>query len=448
MNPYIPVTDADLKILLEKTKVKDIKELFNDIPSDIQLNRDLDLPEGMSELEVRRFIEEMAEENYTTNDLVCFLGAGAYDRYIPSIVSHLAGRSEFYTAYTPYQPEISQGTLQVIFEYQTMICELTGMDVANASVYDGASATAEAAIMSAVQTKRNKILCSEGINPQIKSVLDTYLRFRGLEIEYIPLDNGITDLKLIEERLDKTIASVIVQNPNFFGVIEDVSPLAEKIHDNKSLLIVSADPISLAILKKPADYGADIVVGEGQQLGGHLSFGGPYLGFISCTEKLMRKMPGRIVGQSVDVDGKRAFVLTLQAREQHIRRYKATSNICSNQAHNALIACIYLITMGKQGLREVATQTIQKTNYLFSEMQKLKGYQPLFKDRKYFSEFPIVSPGNVDDINYELVNEGFLGGFNVSQDFPQFKNTSLYCVTEKRTKEEMDDLIQVLGGLE
>lgn len=448
MNPYIPVTDEDLKVLLEKSGVKEVKELFSDIPFKLQLNRDLDLPEGKSELEVRKIIEELAEENFTTDDLVCFLGAGAYDRYIPSIVKHLAGRSEFYTAYTPYQPEISQGTLQVIFEYQTMICELTGMDVANASVYDGANATAEAAIMSAVSTRRNKILCSEGVNPQIKSVLNTYLRFRGFDIEYIPLENGETDHKVLEEKLDKTVASVIVQNPNFFGVIENVEPIVEKIHINKSLLIISADPISLGILKKPSEYGADIVVGEGQQLGGSLAFGGPYLGFISCTEKLMRKMPGRIVGQSVDVDGKRAFVLTLQAREQHIRRYKATSNICSNQAHNALIACIYLITMGREGLREVALQTIQKTNYLFNEMQKIKGYQPLFKDKKYFSEFPIVSSKDVDYINYELANQGFIGGFNLESDFPQYKKASLYCVTEKRTKEEMDVLITVLGGLE
>lgn len=448
MNPYIPVTNDDLKVLLEKSGVKNIKELFNDIPPEIQLARDLDLPEGMSEFEARDLIEDLADENYTTDELVCFLGAGAYDRYVPSIVKHLAGRSEFYTAYTPYQPEISQGTLQVIFEYQTMMCELTGMDVANASVYDGASATAEAAIMSAVSTRRNKILCSMGVNPQTRDVLDTYLRFRGFEIEYIPLDNGSTNFKLIEEKLDKTVASVIVQNPNFFGVIEEVTSIVEKIHANKSLLIVSADPISLAILKKPADYGADIVVGEGQQLGGSLAFGGPYLGFIACTKKLVRKMPGRIVGQSVDVDGKRAFVLTLQAREQHIRRYKATSNICSNQAHNVLIASIYLITMGKEGLKEVAIQSIQKTNYLFKEMQKIKGYQPLFKDKKYFSEFPIVSPQDVEDINYELLNEGFIGGFNVETEFPDYKNTSLYCVTEKRTKEEMDELIRALGGLE
>jgi glycine dehydrogenase subunit 1 len=327
-----------------------------------------------------------------------------------------------------------------------MICELTGMDVANASMYDGASAAAEAAIMSAVQTKRNKILCSEGINPQTKDVLDTYLKFRGFEIEYLPLKNGGTDLELIQEKLDKTVASVIVQNPNFFGVIEELSGFAEKIHENKSLLIVSADPISLAILKKPADYGADIVVGEGQQLGGALAFGGPYLGFIACTEKLMRKMPGRIVGQSEDVDGKRAFVLTLQAREQHIRRYKATSNICSNQAHNALIACIYLVTMGKKGLKEVALQTLQKTNYLFTQMQKIEGYKPLFEGRKYFSEFPVICPGNVDEINFELLNEGFIGGFNIENEFPQYKNASLYCVTEKRTKIEMDELIQVLGG--
>ena len=446
MKAYIPITSQDKSQILARLKLNDLEDLFAEIPEEIRLKRELDLPPGKSELEVRALLEELAHANYSTDEMICFLGAGAYDRYIPSVVSHLAGRSEFYTAYTPYQPEISQGTLQVIFEYQTMICELTGMDVANASVYDGASAAAEAAIMSAVATKRKKILCSDTINPESKRVLNTYLRFRGFEIEYIPMNNGATDLELLKEKLDKDVASLIVENPNFFGVIEEMDGLADILHENKSLLIVAADPVSLAILKKPADYGADIVVGEGQQLGGRMNFGGPYLGFIACTTKLMRRMPGRIAGQSIDADGKRAFVLTLQAREQHIRRYKATSNICSNQAHNALIACIYLITMGKEGLKEVALQSIQKTNYLFKKMQEIEGYKPLFTDRKYFSEFPILCPANVDAINFELLNHGFIGGYNIEKDFPQFENASLYCVTEKRTKEEMDHLIHLLGG--
>lgn len=448
MKQYIPLTSQDQEEMLAKLKLGSLEDLFAEIPEKIRLKRELDLPPGKSELEVKALLQELAHANYATDEMVCFLGAGVYDRYIPSIVGHLAGRSEFYTAYTPYQPEISQGTLQVIFEYQTMICELTGMDVANASVYDGASAAAEAAIMSAVTTKRKRILCSDTINPESKRVLNTYLRFRGFEIEYIPMKNGASDLDLIKEKLDKDVASVIIQNPNFFGVIEELDGLAGAIHENKSLLIIAADPVSLAILKKPADYRADIVVGEGQQLGGKMNFGGPYLGFIACTEKLMRRMPGRIAGQSVDADGKRAFVLTLQAREQHIRRYKATSNICSNQAHNALIACIYLITMGKEGLKEVALQSLQKTNYLFKNMQKIEGYQPLFEGRKYFSEFPIACPANVDAINYELLDEGFIGGYNLEKDFPQFKNASLYCVTEKRSKEEMDELVRLLGGAE
>ena len=447
MNPYIPITEKEIQEMLEVIGAAEIGEVFADIPEAVKMQCPLALEEGKSELEVYQELRYLAGENMHTEQLLSFLGAGAYERYIPAIVKHLAGRSEFYTAYTPYQPEISQGTLQVIFEYQSMICELTGMDVTNASMYDGASAAAEAAIMACVQTKRNRLLCSEAMNPETKKVLETYLRFRGYEISYLPLDNGTTDHQALLAALDKDVAGVLVQNPNFFGVIEEIQPVVEAIKTNKSLLIVSADPISLGVLKKPAEYGADIVVGEGQQLGGTLSFGGPYLGFIACTEKLMRKMPGRIAGQSVDVDGKRAFVLTLQAREQHIRRYKATSNICSNQAHNALIAAIYLITMGKQGLQEVAMQTMQKSRYLYEEMQKLPGYEPLFPGRKFFSEFAMKCPKPVKEINEALLQEYILGGYEIETTFPAYPMTSLFCVTETKSKGDLDEFVEVLGGL-
>ncbi|MFS8541376.1 MAG: aminomethyl-transferring glycine dehydrogenase subunit GcvPA, partial [Tissierellales bacterium] len=357
MYPYIPNTPDDEKQMLEAIGVESIDELFKDIPESVRLNRELNLKPSMSELEVSRYLSNLSQQNKSINELTCFLGAGAYDHYIPSIVGHITSISEFYTSYTPYQPEISQGTLQYIFEYQTLICNLTGMDVSNASLYDGGTAVAEAAFMAANVSRKNQIIVSKTVNPQYREVLNTYAHLQKLEVIEIDDDGGVTNLEELKKHVSDNTAAVIVQNPNFFGIIEDLKAIEEITHSQKKALFIDiVNPISLGILKKPADLGVDIVVGEAQPLGIPLQFGGPYLGFIATRKQFMRKLPGRIVGQTVDVDGRRGYVLTLQAREQHIRREKATSNICSNQGINTLAAVVYLVTLGKKGLREVATQ--------------------------------------------------------------------------------------------
>ena len=441
--PYIPNTENDIKEMLNEINTENITDLFNDIPENIKA-KEFNLGEPKSELEVTRYMSQLAASNKNLNELTCFLGAGAYDRYIPSVVKHMASRSEFYTAYTPYQPEISQGTLQVAFEYQSMICEIMGMDVANASLYDGATACVEAVFMASSVTRRNKVLVSDTIHPETKEVLKTYLRFRDIEIVEIESEKGITNLDKLTEKLDKETAAVILQNPNFYGIVEDFNTLSSKIKANKSLFILNTDPISSALLKSPGDLGVDIVVGEGQSLGNPLNFGGPYLGFLATTKKLMRKIPGRIVGQSVDKDNKRAFVLTMQAREQHIRRYKATSNICSNQALNALIASIYLISMGKKGLKEVALQSVNKAHYAYEQIIKSGKYKPVFEGRPFLFEFAVKSDLDVNIINSKLLEKGILGGYPFANPGENTAYNSLYSVTEKRTKEEIDSLVNAL----
>lgn len=443
MYPYISNTNSEEKKMLNTIGVNSIDELFKDIPNNLKLSRNLNLMDSMSELEVDSLLKQLACKNKNIEDLVCFLGAGAYDHYIPSVVNHLTSRSEFYTAYTPYQPEISQGTLQVIFEYQSMITELTGMDVANASMYDGASACAEAAMMAIEATKRKNIIVSSTVHPEVRRVLKTYLHFHGGEIIEIDFKDGETDIELLKSTISLDTAAVIVQNPNFFGIIEDISSIEKIIHSNKSLLIMSVDPISLGILKPPGELGADIVVGEGQSLGNSLNFGGPYLGFMATTKKLMRKLPGRIVGQTLDMDGKRAFVLTLQAREQHIRREKATSNICSNQALNALAATVYLTTLGKEGIKEVASHSLKKAYYAYKELIKSDKFKPLF-NKPFFKEFAIISHIPSEAINENLKKNGILGGFDLEQQYPHLKNSLLICVTEKRNKTEIDKLVKVM----
>jgi glycine dehydrogenase subunit 1 len=409
----------------------------------VRLNRKLNINASMSELEVANYMKNLSSKNLSSEDLTCFLGAGAYDHYIPSIIKHITSRSEFYTAYTPYQPEISQGTLQAIFEYQSMICSITGMDVANASLYDGPSACAEAAMVAAENGRKNRIVVSKTVHPETRKVLGTYLRFKGIELVEVDMTDGVTDIDKLRTAVDSTIAGVIVQNPNFFGIIEDMEEVEKITHQNKALLIMNVDPISLGVLKTPGEIGADIAVGEGQSLGNPLNYGGPYLGFMAATTKLMRKIPGRIVGQTEDLDGKRAFVLTLQAREQHIRREKASSNICSNQALNALTAAIYLSTMGKEGLKEVAVQSAQKAHYAFNEITKSGKYKPLF-NKPFFKEFAVT--GEASSVNSELLRNNILGGYDLSMDYPQ-ANGLLFCVTEKRTKAEIDKLAQVLEGI-
>lgn len=443
MFPYIPNTENDIEMMLKEIKARNIDDLFSDVPSELRAEK-LNLESPKSELEVTRDLKNLAKMNQTTDDLVCFLGAGAYDRYIPAVVKHMAARSEFYTAYTPYQAEISQGTLQVIFEYQTMICELSNMEVSNASLYDGGTACVEAATMAVDTTRRKKIIVSETVHPETRRVLKTYLRFKDVEVVELKSKNGVTDFNDLEANLDKDTAAVILQNPNFFGLIENPTEIVDKIKANKSLFILSADPISLALLKTPGELGVDIVVGEGQVLGNSLNFGGPYLGYIATTKKLMRKLPGRIVGQSVDVDNNRAFVLTMQAREQHIRRFRASSNICSNQALNCLMAAVYLVTMGKKGIKEVAMQSLQKSHYAYNKILSLGKYKPTFKDQPFFCEFSIDSDISAEKVNEKLLAKNILGGYPLKNAYDEHSNSLLYCVTEKRTKKEIDSLVNAL----
>ncbi|MBU5438599.1 aminomethyl-transferring glycine dehydrogenase subunit GcvPA [Tissierella sp. MSJ-40] len=447
MFPYIPTTYEEEQEMLKSIGLNSADDLFNDIPKDIQLNRELNLPKAKSELEVKSYLTSLAKKNCSLSELTCFLGAGAYDHYIPSIIDHIISRSEFYTSYTPYQPEISQGTLQYIFEFQTLLCRLTGMDVANASLYDGGTAVVEAALMAAAMAKKDEIIVSKTVRPETRQILETYAHIQNLKVIEVDMKDGVTDLEALDKLMNNNTAAVIVQSPNFFGIIEDLKATSEIAHKvKKASFIASVDPISLAILKRPGDLGVDVVVGEAQGMGIPLSFGGPYLGFMAAKKGYMRKLPGRIVGETEDKDGKRSYVLTLTAREQHIRREKATSNICSNQGLNALAATIYMVTMGKEGLKEVAMQSTKKAHYAFEELTKSGKYKPLF-NKPFFKEFAITSDIDAENINIKLRKENIIGGYHLGKDYPQFKNSILYAVTEKRTKDEIDKLSSVLEGI-
>lgn len=446
MSQYIPITEKQQKEMLNSLSLKSIDELFNDIPEDVRFKGKLNIPNAMSEMDLMSHVKNIASKNYNTDEYTCFLGAGAYDHYIPSAVSHILSRQEFYTAYTPYQPEMSQGMLQAIFEFQTMICELTGMNAANASMYDGATALAEAAVMACNVTRKNEIIVTETLHPENRQILNTYAKFKNIRIIEIRYKNGQTDIEELENNLSDDTAAVVIQSPNFFGIIEDLSKVSELVHNNKSLLIASVDPISLAILKPPGEMGADIVVGEGQSLGNPLSFGGPYLGFFAVTEKLVRKMPGRIVGQTNDHNGNRGFVLTLQAREQHIRRDKATSNICSNQALNALAATVYLSVMGKKGLKKVAELCTQKAHYMYNALINTGKFEPMF-NAPFFKEFAVKSKVNPDVLNKKLLSKKFIGGYAINNLYPNLNNAWLLAVTEKRTKEEIDKFVEKAGEI-
>ena len=445
---YIPATKNDKEKMLNEIGLNSIDQLFLDIPDNLKLNRPLNLENSKSELEVSSKVKKLSKENINLEDLTCFLGAGAYDHYIPAIIKHITQRSEFYTAYTPYQAEISQGTLQVIFEFQSMIAELTGMEISNASMYDGATAAVEACFMSMAQTKRNKIVVSKTTAPETREVLNTYTKYQNCEVVEVDFCNeyGITDINKLKEVVDKNTACVLIQNPNFFGIIEDIDEIEEITHKNKAMLIMSVDPISLSILKTPGEIGADIAVGEAQSLGNSLNFGGPYVGFLATKSKLSRKMPGRIVGETIDSEGKRAYVLTLQAREQHVRREKATSNICSNQALNALNAAIYMATMGKDGMREVAEVCTKKAHYAYKELINNTNLKPLFKG-VFFKEFPLKGDIEVENINKELLKENILGGYDLGKNYRELQDSTLFCVTEKRSKEEIDKLVKSISNI-
>nr|WP_312577807.1 aminomethyl-transferring glycine dehydrogenase subunit GcvPA [Sedimentibacter sp.] len=440
MARYIGNTKADREDMLREIGFEDVGSLFASIPESVKLNRRLNIKEAQPEMELVKNIKYLSNKNANLDDYTCFLGAGAYDHYIPAVVDQIISRQEFYTSYTPYQPEISQGTLQVIFEYQTMISELTGLPVANASMYDGATAMTEAAIMACEATRRTEILVLRSVHPESRQVLNTYAKYRNISICEVNYKNGQLDKEDLEKKISSNTAAVIVQSPNFFGIIEHIESIKDIVHDNKSLLIVSCDPISLALLKSPGEVGADIAIGEGQSLGNSISFGGPYLGFMAVTEKLMRKMPGRIVGQTIDKNNNRGFVLTLQTREQHIRREKATSNICSNQALNALNATIYLTLLGREGLKEVANLCLQKSHYAYEKLINTGKFSPVFTT-PFFKEFTLESKEAIDVINNKLLNNEIIGGYDIEKAYPEIKNGYLVAVTEKRTKNEIDFMV-------
>ena len=434
MYKYFPHTEADLKAMLEKVGCKSLDDLYAQIPEDIRFRGDYDIPLSASEHEVRQAFQLLGSKNH---QLVCFAGLGAYDHYTPSVIPHLLSRSEFLTSYTPYQAEISQGTLHYIFEYQSMMAELTGMDVSNASMYDGATATAEAMMMAVAAGKKvNKVLVSGCLNPNTFDVLKTYALHQGIELEVLPIREGSTSLDDVKARLaEGGVAGVIVQQPNVYGIVEDFTGFADACHEQKALLVVDSVAADLAVLKTPGEWGADIAVGDGQSLGIPLSFGGPYVGYMCCTEKLIRKMPGRIVGKTVDNRGQRAFVLTLQAREQHIRRQKATSNICSNQSLMALFVTIYMALMGREGVKEAAERSYAAAHYLCDELQKTGRFQLVYQ-KPFFNEFYVKYDGDVDTLYQRFVQAGILGGIRLDEGI-------LLAVTEKRTKEEIDNLIKV-----
>ena len=436
-NKFIPHTEEDVKKMLDTVGVATIDDLYSDVPAEVIFKRDYDIPSSMSEIELRRHFEELGRKNRV---LTVFAGGGVYDHYSPSVISHLIERSEFYTAYTPYQPEISQGTLQYIFEYQSMIAELTGLEASNASMYDGATAAAEVMFMMVASVrKKDRVIVSGTLSDNVKDVLRTYAQFRDMTVTFLPEKDGATDLSGLDAELEKgDVAGVILPSINKYGVIEDLSGVADNVHASKGLLAVYCDPSALAVLKTPGEWGADIACGDGQTLGMPMQFGGPYLGFIACSKALLRKIPGRIVGATKDIDGKRAFVLTLQAREQHIRREKATSNICSNQSLMALYATIYLALMGKQGLVEVNTLSADGARYLYEELLKTGKFKAAFEEKPFLKEFTLKTDLDIEALNDYLAENGFMGGLKRGE------NLVTFAVTERRTKEEIDNFVKLI----
>ena len=434
---FFPHTEEDIKLMLDKIGVPSLDALFAEVPEEIRFRRDYDLPSAKSEIEIRNLFGNLGKQN---KQLTVFAGGGVYDHYTPSIVPYLVSRSEFLTSYTPYQAEISQGTLHYIFEFQSMMAELTGLPIANASMYDGSTATAEAAIMAVASGKKaNRVLVSETVDDKILAVIRTYTHFQGVQIEVVPAEDGTTSRTAMQEKLQQGgVAGMIVQQPNKYGIIENYDGFADDCHQQKALFVMNSVAADLALLKSPGELGADIAVGDGQSLGIPMQFGGPSVGYLCCTEKLMRKMPGRIVGQTRDNRGQRAFVLTLQAREQHIRREKATSNICSNQSLMALWVTIYLSVMGKEGLKEAAQMSVDGAHYLYEKLIQSGKFKPAF-NQPFFNEFCVkYVGGNVDQLQQRLLDNGILGGIKMADDM------LMLAVTEKRTKEEVDLLVSLV----
>lgn len=445
MHKYIPNTDAEKKLMMEKIGINEISELFSVIPDEIKKPDDCKLPSGMSEQELVVHMRELAMKNISAYDLKCFLGAGTYDHFIPAAVDALTSRSEFNTAYTPYQAEISQGVLQAIFEYQTMICELTGMEATNASMYDGVSATAEACAIALISArKRKKIIVSASVQPETREVIKTYMNGRDVVLLEIPFSDGETDYEALQKACDENTVAICMQSPNFFGVIEDMDKVGEIANNNGAALIVNTDLISLGILKPPSECGADFVVGDAQPLGNPMAFGGPHLGYFATSAKYIRKMPGRIVGETTDTEGNKGYVLTLQAREQHIRREKATSNICSNHALNALAATIYMSLVGKEGIKEVALRCANNARYTHESLLKTGKFKDMF-GKPFFKEFAVAADTDIKELNEDLHHKGYIGGLMLEKKFPWLKGGWLVAVTEKRTKEEIDDFVRKAG---
>lgn len=445
--PYLLNTPQDQEKMLQDIGVGSLDELFQMVPSELRLQRPLDLPPAMSEMELTAHMGRLANANGSAESHVCFLGGGSYDHFIPAVVDHVGNRSEFYTSYTPYQPEASQGNLQVFFEYQTLICQLTGMDVSNASLYDGGSAATEAVLMAVTATRRHgRVVVPETLHPEYRQILATYLENLGIELVTVPCPEGTVSPEDVASALNDQTACLLVQHPNFFGCLEDVEALAQVAHDAGAMFVVSVDPISLGLLKRPGDYGADIVVAEGQSLGSPMSFGGPYLGIMACREEFVRRMPGRITGQTVDRRGKRCWALTLQTREQHIRREKATSNICTNQGLFALRATVYLAQMGPQGLHDVAELCVRKSHYAASILAEQQRFELAFP-RATFKEFVIRdTSGQVEALLTEAAQQGIFAGVALGRWYPHLADCFLIAVTEKRTKAEIDRLAACLAN--
>ncbi len=443
---YLPQTDQDKREMMNALGIQNIEELFADIPAEVRFTRRLNISEALPEPQLVEYMKSLANKNVNFDTHVCFLGAGVYQHYIPSVVNHVLSRSEFYTAYTPYQPEISQGELQAIFEFQTMVCELTGMEVANSSMYDGYTSLAEAAMMAAGHTGKKRVVVSRAVHPEAREVLNTYAYGQGVDVvEADYTAEGTTDLAALDALVDENTGAVIVQYPNFFGNVEDLAEVQKRAHEKGALFIVKANPLALGVLEAPGKLGADIVVGDMQPFGIPASFGGPHCGYFATTSKLMRKMPGRIVGQTKDEEGKRGFVLTLQAREQHIRREKATSNICSNQALMALASAVALTALGKQGVQQMAMMNLQKAHYAKRALES-KGFEVVFSAPS-FNEFVVKLNKPVREVNAALLAAGIIGGYDLGGKYPELDGHMLIAVTELRSKQQIDTLVQEMEAI-
>jgi glycine dehydrogenase subunit 1 len=440
---YVPNTAAEQQAMLQAVGVETIEELLSPVPADVRLKRPLALPAALAEPDIKRVMGVLAERNADLDHFPSFLGAGSYDHITPSVVPHLVKRSEFYTSYTPYQPEISQGMLQAIYEFQTMVCQLTGMDVANASLYDGSTAVVEAAML-AIGTGTGDILVSRALDPQYRATLRTYAWVRGFNLIEVDLENGATSVAALEAALTPQTKAVIIQHPNFFGALEDVRAVEQLVHKAGAIYVVAfTEPAALGLLKAPGEFGADIVVGEGQCLGSPLGYGGPALGIFAARNAYVRRLPGRLVGKTVDDRGQTGYVLTLQTREQHIRRERATSNICTNQALLALAATVYLAALGKTGFSELGEQCLRRAHFAQERICAVTGFTPLF-DRPFFDEFAVTCPLPVEQLNAELRARGIIGGYDLSRDYPELTNAALFCVTETRTRDDIDALVAAL----